>query len=487
MAREDSASSGARKADERMRPPNTAARGARDLNNAPVVRTLLAFAIPVMISNMLQQANVVVNSIWVSRLLGHGALAAIFNANLMMTFLIGCMSGLAMAATVLIGQAIGAGDNARLQRASVTCGLFFITLSVILTFTGIAIAPWLLGVMDVPTELRPQALSYLSVIFYALPSMFLFSYLQMAMRAAGDPRTPLYASFLAVGLDIVLNPLLISGAGPLPHLGVLGSALSTLISQTISLLLLVGLLYWRGSFLAPRLADLRAGRPDLDIVRRLFTLGVPMGLTTIVVTASSLAMVNLVNHYGVATSAAYAAATQLWIYVQAPGSALGAGATAIAAQAIGAGRWDRVDEVARRGMILGFLLTFFPVVLIYIFNRQVMSLFLVDPDSLRIAQQVNHHALWGFVCFSMSITLTSIQRAAGAVMVPFLFIFTAMWLVRIPLAAETSRYFGVEALWWSFPFASVTVLICSGLYYTFGPWRPRGEAAQAEIDTAKVA
>lgn len=447
--------------------------GVRDLNSAPVGRTLLLFSLPVMASNMLQQANVVVNSIWVSHMLGHTALAAIFNANLVVTFLIGCMSGLAMAATVLIGHAIGAHDEGRLRRTAVTCGIFFVGLSVATTMIGIAGARALLELMRVPDVLRPEALVYLSVMFFAMPAMFLLSYVQMALRGAGDARTPLYFSILAVGLDIVLNPLLIRGVGPFPQMGALGSAAATLFSQGMSLLLLVRVLYRRKSFLIPRRLDLESTRPDLQIVRRLIELGLPMGLTTIVVTASALAMAGLVNRYGVATSAAYAAATQLWIYVQAPGAALGVGATTLAAQSIGAGRWDRVEELARRGMPIGFITTFIPVVLIYIFNRQVMSLFLTDAQALRIAATVNHHALWGFVLFSVSIILTSIQRAAGAVIVPFAFIFSAMWLVRIPLAAVTSGWLGAEALWWSFPFASVTVLVCSGLYYRFGSWRPR--------------
>jgi len=446
--------------------------GIRDLNAGPVGRTLLLFSLPLMLSNLLLQANVVINSLWVSHLLGHGALAAIFNANLLVAFLIGCMSGLAMAANILIGQAVGARDEQRLRQIVLTCSILFLSLASIIAIGGAAGGGWLLELMQVGAGLRPAANSYLSIIFAAIPAMFLFSHLQMGQRSSGDARSPLYFSLLAVGLDIVLNPLLILGFGPLPRLGVTGSAMATAASQTVSLLLLVQYLRSRGSFLVPGWHDLKAVRPDLDVVGRLFAVGLPLGMTTMVVTASGLAMAGLVNRYGVATSAAYAAATQLWIYVQAPGAALGSGATALAAQAIGAGRWDKVDELALRGMSIGFAATLVPVAFIYAFNRQVMGLFLADPEAIAIAEMVNHHALWGFVLFSVSNIMTSIQRAAGAVLVPFVFIFSAMWLVRVPLAAVTSQWFGAEALWWSFPSASATVLICSAAYHRFGSWRP---------------
>lgn len=446
-------------------------RGTRDLTGGPVGRTLLLFSLPVMAANMLQQANTVVNTMWVSHVLGPGALAATFNANLMLAFLIGCVSGLSMAANVLIAQAVGARDTVRVQRIVGASATFFAIISVVVASAGFGLASPMLTAMGAPAEIHGQAVDYLRIVGLAMPAMFFFNYIQLAQRGAGDARTPLYFSILAVALDIVLNPLLIIGLGPIPAMGVAGSATATFIAQTFSLLMLVAFLRRQGSLLIPRGEGLRYLRPDPEVLRLLIVRGVPMGLTTIVVTGSALAMIRLVNDYGVATAAAYGAATQLWIYVQMPGAALGAGVTAMAAQAIGAGRWDRVNLLARRGMPLGFAVTFLPVVFIYAFNRPVMRLFLPDGEALEIAQVVNNHALWGFVLFSLSIVLTSIQRAAGAVVVPLLFIFTAMWLVRVPLAAVTSSYFGAEAIWWSFPFASVTVLICSAAYYRFGDWR----------------
>ncbi len=455
--------------------PKPAARvkGSKDLLSGSVGRTLLAYSLPIMVANMLQQANTVVNTMWVSHVLGPGALAGTFNANLLLAFLIGSVSGISMAANVLIAQAVGARDTERMQKsvgASITLLSF---ISVIIAVLGAVLAPQFLAMMGTPAGALPDAIAYLRVIFYAAPFMFFFNFIQLAQRGSGDSRTPLYFSILAVFLDVVLNPLLIIGVGPFPKMGVAGSAMATLLAQVISLGIMVVLLYRGKSLLIPRKETLRFLKLDLHIVSLLITRGVPMGLTTIVVTGAALAMMRLVNGYGVATAAAYGAATQLWVYVQMPGAANGAGVTAMAAQAIGAKRWDRFDQLALKAMPVGFAVTFIPVVFIYIFNRQVMGLFLTDPEALRIAQVVNNHALWGFVCFSVSIVSTSLLRAAGAVVVPLIFIFVAMWGVRIPLSAVTSHYFGVEALWWSFPFASVTILICSLTYYRFGNWRAK--------------
>ncbi|MCR5879558.1 MATE family efflux transporter [Phenylobacterium sp. J367] len=231
-------------------------RGARDLTSGPVGRTLLLFSLPVMAANILQQANVVVNAIWVSHVLGPAALAATFNANLLLAFLLGCVSGLSMAANVLIGQAVGARDPERARRIVGTCTTVFAATSIGLALAGLWLAPQILSAMGTPEAARPQAIAYLRVILFAMPAMFFFNYFQMAQRGAGDSRTPLYFSALAVVLDIGLNPLLILGIGPFPQLGVAGSAAATLVAQTCSLTLLVGALHRRGSFLIPRPGEL---------------------------------------------------------------------------------------------------------------------------------------------------------------------------------------------------------------------------------------
>ena len=173
----------------------------------------------------------------------------------------------------------------------------------------------------------------------------------MSLRGAGDALTPLFLMILAVVLDSGLNPVFILGLGPAPKLGIAGSATATLIANMSA--------FWRWSSTST-FATCRsgcAGRElryffcDRAILKTIIVKGMPMGLQMIVISSSALVLIGLVNREGVDTTAAFGVAMQLWAYLQMPAMALGAAVSAMAAQNIGAGRWDRVSEITRSAII----------------------------------------------------------------------------------------------------------------------------------------
>ncbi|MGE3302525.1 MAG: MATE family efflux transporter, partial [Hyphomonadaceae bacterium] len=367
--------------------------------------------------------------------------------------------------------------------------------SVAVAIAGYALTPVILGAMGTPPAARAEAVAYLRMIFFALPFMYFFNYVQMAQRGAGDARTPLYFSMLAVGLDIALNPLLIIGVGPFPKMGIEGSAAATLVAQATSLALLMAHLYRRRSILVLEREELSYLRPDPAILRTLIMRGLPMGLQMIVISSAAIAMISVVNRYGVDTAAGYAAASQLWTYVQMPAMAVAAAVSSMAAQNIGARRWDRVDQIARRGVPLGLIATATPVAIIYVFNRQFLHLFLPEGAALAIAQHINFHVMWGFVAFSVTFVLFGVVRANGAVVVPLAMLICSIWLLRVPLASIGSLYFGPDAIWWSFPTGTCFSAVLATLYYKFGGWRKArlmaetagGEAADTGLSPPAIA
>jgi len=203
----------------------------------------------------------------------------------------------------------------------------------------------------------------------------------MAQRGTGDSRTPFYFALLQVGLDITFNPLLIMGIGPFPKMGIAGSATATLIGQTVTLALMLAHLYRQRSILVLRPSEWRLLLPDLAIIRTLVIKGTPMAFQMMVISLAAVTMLSFVNRYGVHTSAAYGAASQLWTYVQMPAMALGAAVSSMAAQNVGAGKMDRVERVAMIGAGYAILFTGVPIVILQLADPFVLQAFGVQACS----------------------------------------------------------------------------------------------------------
>ncbi|MEI2430508.1 MATE family efflux transporter [Lysobacter yananisis] len=466
----------------------SASRGSHLLTEGPIGRTMISFALPIMAGNAAQSLNGSINSIWVGRYLGEAALTATANANNIMFFLIGSMFGVGMAATILIGQATGARDTARARRIMGTSASFFLGLSVAIAAVGWFFADAILRGMGTPPAAQPLAEQYLRVIFLSIPFIYAFAFLSSALRGLGDSRTPFRFLLMSVALDIVLNPLLIFGWGPLPGLGIAGSALSTFIGQGASLAALLLHLRRKRHVLWLGRGDAHLLKIDPAVLRALIVKGVPMGLQMVLISLAMIAMIRLVNAHGTAIAAGYGAALQLWTYVQMPAMAIGAACSSIAAQSVGAGRWDRVDAAARTGTLFNFLLTGALIAPLILFDRYTLALFLPDGSaSFEIARHLNHIAIFSFLFFGVTFVISGVVRATGAVIPPLLILGSALWGVRVPFATFLQPVLGLDALWWSFPVSALCSMLVSMAYYRWGGWRRAKMMAAPERVAAPVA
>src|ERR1700732_2703255 len=311
----------------------------RSLTEGSISSGLLRFTLPILFANILQSLHGSVNSIWVGRFLGEAALTATSNANTVMFLLIGAAFGISMAASILIGQCIGANDIAEAKRVIGTSATFFAAISVALAVAGLILCRPLLVAMSTPADSLALAVAYMRVIFLAVPFLYMYAFVMAALRGAGDSKTPFYFMLLSVGIDIALNPVLIFGVGPIPRLGIAGSALATFIAQAVSLAALIRHLYRRHHILCLRQRELALLKVDWSVVATLVKKGLPMSAQMLVLSLSGVLMITLVNRFGVDTSAAFGAALQIWNYIQMPAFAVGMGMSAMTAQNVGAGKW----------------------------------------------------------------------------------------------------------------------------------------------------
>lgn len=442
------------------------------LTEGPIAKTLFLFSLPILLGNVLQSLNGSVNAIWVGKFLGEQALAATSNANILMFLLISSIFGIAMAAVILVGQNLGAKRVEEAKRVVGTSAVFFAILSVIVGGIGVWFSPAILTWMNTPSDVMPLAVTYTRIMFIGVPFMFGYNLVMAVLRGSGDAKTPFYFLLLSVGLDIVLNPFLILGIGPFPKLGIAGSAVAMLIAQSVSFGLLLVYLYAKKYFLRITRKDLHLLTLNGAILKSLIVKGLPMGLNMVVVSLSNLLLIHLVNGYGYEASAAFGVASQISAYVQMPAMAIGGAVTSMAAQNIGAGNWGRVHRITWIGVLFNIVLTGAIVLLIYAFNRQTVGLFLPEGgQALEMGAHINLVTLWSFILFGIFNVVAGVVRASGAVIVPLIFTFSALLVVRIPLSYWIGAKYSFDEIWWSFPVSFALGAILNVAYYRFGKWK----------------
>ena len=448
-------------------------RGPRgDLTQGGIGSTLLKFALPTLASSILQSLNGTINAIWVGRFLGEGALAATSNANMVMFLLTAFVFGFGMASTILIGQAWGRKDVDQARKIFGTASGSFLLVTIVIAVAGWLLSPAILNLLGTPGDAAPLALAYLRVIFLAMPALLLLTLAMMALRGAGDSMTPLWFMIVAVVLDSGLNPVFILGLGPAPRLGIAGSATATLIANYAALLGLIGYIYLKDLPLRLRGKEVRYLWCDLAIARTIIVKGLPMGIQMIVISLSALALVGLVNREGVDTTAAFGVALQLWTYVQMPAMALGAAVSAMAAQNIGAGLWDRVGRITRVGVIQTVIITGALIVVLTLADRAVLGLFMgSDSPALPIARHIHLVATWNFLLFGVMMVLFGTVRANGAVWVPLIVLAIGLVPVRFGYIFATYGWLGADAIWTSFPVTSCINLALAVAFYLHGGWK----------------
>jgi putative MATE family efflux protein len=458
-------------------------RGGRDLTQGPILPTLVMFSLPMLGGNLLQSLNLTANQFWVAHLLGTTDITAIGNANSVMFMMQSVIMGATMAANILLAQNFGARDMPMVKRIMGTATFFFAVTSITLSLTGGIFAPLILkGIMHTPPKAESEAIIYLRVVFASMPFMYFFQFLQMAQRAVGDSRTPFNFMFIAVVLDIILNPLLIGGIPPVvlgaampfhfAGIGVAGSATATLIAQSTALVALVVTLYRRESILMLKGRDLRLLWPRWEILRPLIVRGIPMSLQMFIMSSAGMTMQRFVNGFGALTSASYIGAMQVWNYIQMPGMAVGMSVSSMASQNVGAGRWDRVERIAGVGLGLCLVVTGTVAALIYALGPLPLYIFLpFHSPAIPVALHIDRTVLWAFVIFNATFALTGIVRSTGAVWPPLIILVISMWAIRVPFAYLMIPHLGSDAIWWSFPLGTITSSILTGLYFRYGNWR----------------
>ncbi|SHE96332.1 putative efflux protein, MATE family [Kaistia soli DSM 19436] len=442
------------------------------LPEGPLWRTFLVFLIPMMLSNVLQALSGTVNNVYLGQMIGVRALAAVSAFFPILFLFISFIIGIGSGASVLIGQAFGAQKFDEVKRVAGTTLAVAILFGLIVAAFGGSSTERLLALVGTPADILPDSTHYARIMLIAMPGLFVFLLSTAMMRGVGDTVTPLYALAISTLVGLIVTPLLIKGALGLPALGIASGAYASILSFIIALIWLAWFMRRRRHPLAPDAVLFRALWIDRTILVSVLRIGLPSGVQLILVSLAEVAVLSLVNGFGSDATAAYGTVNQVVSYVQFPAISIAITASIFGAQAIGAGRADRLGQITRTGIAMTLVISGTLVLLAYLFSRTIIGFFITDPDVVELAQRLLHITLWSYIVFGLAAVVAGVMRASGTVLVPTAISILAIVGVEVPVAYILSKRMGIDGVWIAYPVAFTAMLLMQSAYYWF-VWRKK--------------
>lgn len=418
-----------------------------ELTHGPVMKTMLRFAIPMILGDLLQQCYNIADTLIVGRFLGADALAAVGSAFSLMTFLTSILLGLAMGSGTVFSIRFGQKDEKALRECILASFSLLGIVTVILNILVFAGTDWIIWFLRTPEELTGMMKDYLTVVFAGLSGIFLYNFFASLLRSIGNSVVPL--TFLAVSavLNIILDLWFVAGLGQ----GVAGAAEATVIAQYVSGIGIA--LYSRIRF--PQLL-----RPDPSIRLRRTSIKEITGFSALTCLQQSimnlgiLAVQGLVNSFGTTIMAAFAAAVKIDAFAYLPVQDFGNAFSIFIAQNYGAGNSDRIRKGIRTAVITSTVFSLIISLLVFIFARPLMSLFIDAGETAVITEGVRYLRIEGafYALIGILFLLYGLYRALGKPgMSVVLTVVSLGTRVALAYALSAVPFFGVVGIWWAVP------------------------------------
>lgn len=439
----------------------------KDLTSGTPMRVLLAFSVPMLIGNLVQQLYNMVDLIVVGRFVGVHALAAVGAAGSTMFFVFSLVAGLTNGASVVVSQYYGHGDTEKTQQTIATAVWVLGAAALLLTVLGVLVVPPLLRLMNTPAEIIGEASTYLQVIFLGIVVTVAYNASASILRALGDSVTPLVFLIVAVVLNIFLDLLFVIQF----NMGVAGVAWATVAAQAIAAF---GCIFYAVYKLPILRLQRRHFRADKVILRQTLKLGIPGGIQNSLVSIGAMTVQSVVNSFGPQVVAAYSAALKLDQLAVQPLLSLSMATATFTAQNIGAGKMNRVRKGFHSAVGLAAIFCAVITPLLFFFGHRLMALFVAqDADAvLQIGAEYLRIVPLFYIVLGVIILLENFLRGAGDVLVPM--ISNALEIVvRIAVAYLFAHFFGYVGIWWSGPISWAVGTVVCALRYFSGKWQTK--------------
>lgn len=434
--------------------------GQMDLTEGVIWKKLVAYALPVVLSSLLQSAYSITDLVIAGWCIGDAGISAINNSSQVMVILTQIIMGIATGGNILMGQYYGSRDHEGRIRTNVTLFTFAVAAGVVMTAAIFLLSrPILIG-LDAPA--LDGATTYLKICALGIVPIFGYNALASMLRAVGNSRQPFYCVAVTAGCNIVLDLLFMGVLG----WGVAGAAAATVLSQLASFLVcLVYVLRDRELFGLTRLGIRR------DKLVRMLQLGIPCAIQMTVVGLSWLAMTFLINHYGVEASAASGICAKIKDVGLMFTLAMYTAATTMVAQCLGAEKFDRASKVVHIAMRIALAVTAVIIVLIEVFAPQLLSLFHPDAATLAIGVQNLHIEIVGLIFYASFMVYNALPMGAGNTLFALASSLLNCIVVRVVLAVILDRAMGLPGIFWACAIAPASSVPLGYLYERHANWR----------------
>ena len=359
------------------------------MTQGSIVRHLLRYAVPLVLGNFFQLAYNAVDTIIVGKFAGEQALAAVSAANPVMTIVVLGVSGLSIGASVLMSRFYGAGDEETLSRELATTVLFGVAASAAVFVLGLLLAPQMLILMNVPTDILPMAQRYLRIIFVGFLFTFQYNILSAALRSVGNAAAPVRFLALASVLNALLDVVFVAGFG----LGVTGAGVATVVAQAVSALLCVAYIARRVPMLK---VPVRALRIDPALLRLTLESGCITALQQACQPIGKAMIQSVINAQGVSVIAAFNAVSRVDDFACIPEQSISSAMMTCIAQNRGAGKYDRVKETLRRGMMIEIAYGVAIGALVFLLKSPIMRLFAAQDGAKMLQMGVSYLSVMAF-------------------------------------------------------------------------------------------
>ncbi len=442
------------------------------LLEGPILKSLVAIAIPIILTNLLQNMYNLTDAFWVGRL-GGNAVAAVSVSFPIMFLTFALSAGFAVAGSTLIAQYIGAKNQKMVNHVTAQTLLMIVIVAIVLGAVGFVLAPGILNLMGVAHEVFSQALGFMRVAFVGLIFVFGFSMFQAVMNGVGKTRIPTIIVASTVLLNFLLDPLFIFGFGPIPALGVTGAAVATIGTQFVASVIGMFVLFSGKYGIHVRLADFK---PDLAFIKRAFKLGFPASIEQSARALGFTVMTFLIATFGTLTIAAYGVAGNVNMFVVIPALGFSIAISVLVGQNIGAGNAQRAEAIARLGSILSFCILTALGVIAFIFAPLIASFFVPgDTEIIKSAAYFIRIVALTYGCIGVQMSISGVLRAAGNMKVPMMMAIVSQWVIQFPLAYILSKHtnLGATGLWYSFPIANILMTIIALIWFKNTKWKDK--------------
>lgn len=334
-------------------------------------KQLIAFAVPLLLGNLLQQLYNTVDSIVVGNFVGTQALAAVGSTTMIVNMMVFFFNGFSAGAGVVIANYFGAKDMEKLHKSIETTMAATFLLSILFTIGGVAAVKPMLRFMATPEDVFGEATVYLQIYISGISGLLIYNMGSGILRAVGDTMRPLYFLILTSVLNIILDLVFVLGL----HRGIEGVAWATIISQFISAFLILALLTRSRDIYRLSWNDLII---DRAILGSIFAVGLPAGIQSIITAFSNVFVQSYVNFFGSSCMAGWSCYNKLDQFIMLPMQSMAMAATTFVSQNIGAGKRQRADRGTIVTVSMSVGVTAVIVAFLCIFAAPAVGLF--SPD-----------------------------------------------------------------------------------------------------------